>query len=86
MAITVGGKPFSLSTQVESKVKPQVKLETKKLETKSEVKHPSQRKTLIHKTAIDKSHEEPLLVVNGKVKKINKNSTYLIDMLITDEE
>lgn len=73
MAITVGGKPLELSNK-------SVKTET------PEVKYPSQRKTLIHKTAIDKSHEEPLLVVNGKVKKINKNSTYLIDMLITDEE
>lgn len=73
MAITVGGKPLNLDKGVSNV-------------SVSEPKLPSQKRTLVHKNVIDKSHEQPLLVVNGKVKKINKNSSYLIDMLVIDEE
>jgi hypothetical protein len=85
MAIKIGGKFVDLSKQ--NIVEPIISkpVEVKSIPVKSEVQLPSQRKTLIHKTTIDQSHEKPLLVVNGKVIEINKNSTYLIDMLIADE-
>ena len=88
MPIKIGGKFVDLSKQnvVEPTVVPKPIEVKQSLPTRSETKLPSQRKTLIHKTAIDKSHEKPLLVVNGKVIEINKNSTYLLDMLVSDEE
>ncbi len=46
----------------------------------------STNKTFIHKKIIENSYDSPLLIVNGKVKKISKESRYLIDMLITEEE
>jgi hypothetical protein len=50
------------------------------------IKQPSFKKTLIKKQHLEQSFEQPLLIVNGKVKRISKDSKYLIDMLITDEE
>lgn len=51
-----------------------------------ETQFKSTNKKLIDKKIIENSYDSPLLIVNGKVKKISKESRYLIDMLIIEEE
>ena len=77
MAIKIKGEYINLSKKDEV-VPVVVKDESPKLQTST--------KTLVRKEILTQSHNQPLLVVNGKVKKIRKDSMYLIDMLITDEE